>query len=179
MVDEELPGDEAYHDPIPKGPGKVLGDGTFCQPIRTVGMRACVILGEEDTVGRAIESMRAKNIGSVLVTDSAGKLSGIFTERDALNKLALGEQNPKRTALRDVMKPKPDTLTLDDEIRYALRIMGHGGYRHVPLVDKDGRPVGVISVRDIVDFITDHFPDQILTLPSDPRAAIAKHPEGA
>ena len=123
--------------------------------------------------------MRAAKIGSVLITRKGGALTGIFTERDALNRFALGELDPRKTPLSAVMHDNPETLTLEDEIGYALRIMSHGGYRHVPLVDKEGRPVGVVSVRDIVDFIAEHFPDDILTLPADPRSAIAKNTEGA
>ena len=142
-------------------------------------LRACVILGDLTTVASAITARRAAKIGSVLVTRKGGGLTGIFTERDALNRLALGELDPRKTPLSAVMHERPETLTLDDGIGYALRIMSHGGYRHVPLVDREGRPVGVVSVRDIVDFIADHFPDDILTLPADPRSVIAKNTEGA
>jgi CBS domain-containing protein len=144
-----------------------------------MSLRPSVMLGEETTVAAAITAMRAAKIGSVLVTRKSGALTGIFTERDALNQLALGELDPRKTPLSAVMHVNPETLTLDDAIGYAVRIMSHGGYRHVPLVDKEGRPVGVVSVRDIVDFIADHFPDDILTLPSNPRSAIAKSSEGA
>ena len=179
MEEMRLKGDEAYFDALAAGRRKVLDNRTFKQPIRSIGMRACAILGEYENVSAAIEAMRAAHIGSVLVTGDGGLLVGIFTERDALNRLALGEKDPKKTHLRELMHPHPETLTPDDEIGYALRLMSHGGYRRVPLVDREGRPVGVISVRDIVDFIADHFPDDILTLPSDPRKAIASKPEGA
>jgi len=173
-------GDEAYYDALGKGgKSRVLDHKTFKQPLRSIGLRASVILREDTTVAAAITARRAATIGSALETHKEGGLTGIFTERDALNQLALGELDPRKTPLSAVMHDRPESLTLDDGIGYALRIMSHGGYRHVPLVDKDGRPVGVVSVRDIVDFIADHFPDDILTLPSDPRSAIAKNTEGA
>jgi CBS domain-containing protein len=172
-------GDEAYFDALAKGRSKTLDNRTFKQPIRSIGLRAFATLAEESTVADAIAAMRSAKIGSVLVTRKGGALTGIFTERDALNRFALGEMDPKKTFLSTVMHAKPETLTLEDDIGYALRIMSHGGYRHVPLVDKDGRPVGVVSVRDIVDFIADHFPDDILTLATDPRSTIAKSSEGA
>src|SRR5262245_32081544 len=177
-MEQPIEGDEAYFDALAKGRSKVLDNRTFKQPIKSIGLRASAILGEETTVASAITAMRAAKIGSVLVT-RGGALTGIFTERDALNRLALGELDPRKTPLSAVMHDRPETLTLDDEIGYALRIMSHGGYRHVPLVDREGRPVGVVSVRDIVDFIADHFPDDILTLPTDPRSVIAKNTEGA
>jgi len=172
-------GDEAYFDALAKGRSKTLDNKTFKQPIRSIGLRAWVGLGEGRSVAEAIAAMRAAKIGSVLVTRPGGTLTGIFTERDALNRLALGDLDPKQTPLSEVMHAGPETLGPEDAIGYAVRIMSHGGYRHVPLVDKDGRPVGVVSVRDIVDFIADHFPDDILTLPTDPRSTIAKSSEGA
>lgn len=178
-MDTPTEGDEAYFDALGKGRSKVLDHKTFKRPIRSMGLRPSAILSEDATVAEAIGAMRAAKIGSVLVTHKGGALTGIFTERDALNRLALGELDPKRTNLASVMHTAPETLKPDDAIGYAVRIMSHGGYRHVPLVDKDGRPVGVVSVRDIVDFIADHFPDDILTLPTDPRSTIAKSTEGA
>jgi CBS domain-containing protein len=178
-MDQPTEGDEAYFDALAKGKSKILDNRTFKLPIKSIGLRACAILGEDTTVAGAITAMRAAKIGSVLVIRKGGALTGIFTERDALNKLALGELDPRKTPLSVVMHDNPETLTLDDPIGYALRIMSHGGYRHVPLVDKNGSPVGVVSVRDIVDFIADHFPDDILTLPANPRSAIAKSSEGA
>src|SRR5438093_10838292 len=127
MEEMRLKGDEAYFDALAAGRRKVLDNRTFKQPIRSIGMRACAILGENENVSAAIEAMRAAHIGSVLVTGGGGLLVGIFTERDALNRLALGEKNPKQTPVRDLMHPHPETLTPDDEIRYALRLMRHGG----------------------------------------------------
>lgn len=178
MDDHSLPSEDSYDDPVAKRRRKGVDGDVFKRPIKSIGLRACVILRKTDSVRAAIEAMRAAGIGSVLVTGDENKLVGIFTERDALNRLALGEVDPKTTSLDLVMHEKPETLTLDDEIGYALRLMSHGGYRRIPLVDKSGRPVGVVSVRDIVDFIADLYPDDILTLPPDPRS-IAKKPEGA
>jgi CBS domain-containing protein len=46
--------------------------------------------------------------------------------------------------------------------------MSVGGYRHVPLVDGGGRPVGVVSVKDIVDYLVEHFPREVLNIPPEP-----------
>ena len=178
MDDHILEGDEAYAESFKPASGKVLDHRTFRKPIRSIGLRSAVILPYETSVAEAIGAMRTAKVGSALVTDPHGMLAGIFTERDVLNKLALGEIDARTTKLGAVMHVHPDALTPDDPIGYALRIMSHGGFRHVPLVDHDGRPVGVVSVRDIVDHIADLFPDEILTLPHHPKANIAKSPEG-
>jgi CBS-domain-containing membrane protein len=69
------------------------------------------------------------------------------------------------------MTPDPETLQLDDPIVWALNRMSVGGYRHVPLVDDEGRPVGILSVKDIVHYIVALFPNEVLTLPPDPARA--------
>jgi len=75
-----------------KHPETHTDEQIFKLPIRSIGMRASVILDQGEDVAKAIEGMRRAKIGSVLVTGPDGRLVGIFTERDALNKLALGEK---------------------------------------------------------------------------------------
>ena len=108
--------------------------------------------------------MREHRVGCVLVVEDA-RLVGILTERDLLLKL---EQGGLDQPLRLLMTPEPEVLKADDPIVYALNKMSVGGFRHVPLVDAERRPVGVISVKDIVDYICDFFPNDVLTVPPDP-----------
>ena len=67
--------------------------------------------------------------------------------------------------LRELMTPNPEVLHPDDPIVYALHRMSVGGYRHVPLVDDGGRPVGMLSVKDIVHYVVSFFVSDVLTLP--------------
>ena len=95
-----------------------------------------LVLRETSTVQSACAAMRDARAGSVVVTDAAGKLSGIFTGRDAVARV-----------LAEVMTPRPMTLTADQSAIDALRLMWDGGFRHVPLV-RDGRILGVVSRGD-------------------------------
>jgi CBS domain-containing protein len=65
------------------------------------------------------------------------------------------------------MTEDPEVLTPDDPIAYALNKMSVGGFRHVPLVDRARRPVGIVSVKDIVDYLVDIFANDVLTVPPD------------
>ena len=67
-----------------------------------------------------------------------------------------------------VMTQRPETLGPDDPVAFALRLMSVGGFRHIPLVDGEGRPVGILSVKDIVDFLVEHFPQAVLNIPPEP-----------
>jgi CBS domain-containing protein len=68
----------------------------------------------------------------------------------------------------DYMTRDPDALSIDHKVAYALNKMVIGGFRHVPLVDRDHRPIGMLSVRDIVEFIVEQFPQDVINLPPDP-----------
>lgn len=174
---EEIFDEETAYDEEDK-PTKVVDARLFAEPIKTVHRRAgrvAVPLGT--TIGQAARIMKEHRVGCVLVEDG-GKLIGIFTERDILTKLVGTGYDPAKVAVDGVMTRNPETLTPEDPIAFALQQMSVGGYRHVPLVDSDGRPVGILSVKDIVDFLTEHFPTEILNLPPEPGRQ-PRVPEGA
>ena len=103
----------------------------------------------------SLKLMLSQNVGALLVVNPAdGKLQGILSERDLLMRAA--DHYPagfKSRKAGDAMTPKPETVSLDDTLARALHKMDSGGYRHLPVV-ADGKPIGVISVRDLVRHIT-------------------------
>jgi CBS domain-containing protein len=115
--------------------------------------RTPVTLPATATVGKAIETMLVNNIGALLIVDEAGRLAGIFSERDLLTKVAGIHEDYAERPVREYMTADPETVREDDTLAFALHKMDVGGYRHVPLV-KDGQPVGVLSVRDMLRHIT-------------------------
>ena len=106
-----------------------------------------LVLRETSTVQSACAAMRDARAGSVVVTDAAGKLSGIFTGRDAVARVLAEGRDAATTTLAEVMTPRPMTLTADQSAIDALRLMWDGGFRHVPLV-RDGHILGVVSRGD-------------------------------
>jgi CBS domain-containing protein len=110
-----------------------------------------IALSLDSSVADAVEAMKQHQVGCLLVLDGA-RLTGIFSERDFLLKVAMFRQPLSETPLRDVMTPKPVVLSPDHSIRFALHEMSVGGFRHIPLV-KDDRPVGIISVRDVISYL--------------------------
>ena len=103
-------------------------------------------LPPEASVQEACKRMHARRVGAVLVTDTAGRLAGIFTGRDAVRILA-GATDPAATPLRQVMTRDPVTLPPGCTAIEALRLMHDGGFRHVPVV-QEGAVVGVVSRGD-------------------------------
>jgi CBS domain-containing protein len=101
------------------------------------------------TVLEAAILMKAKGKGALLVCDGT-KLTGIFTERDALFRVIAAGRDAASTTLADVMTPQPMTMHADEPFIKALKLMHTRGFRHLPVVE-NGRPIGVVSARDALD----------------------------
>jgi CBS domain-containing protein len=104
------------------------------------------------TIAEAIETMLEKDIGALLVVDRDGKLLGIFSERDLLTKVAGLHESFAELPVAQFMTADPETVTPKDNLAFAVHKMDIGGYRHLPILT-DGRPSGVISVRDMLRHI--------------------------
>jgi CBS domain-containing protein len=146
---------------------RTLDSRTIHEPLRLLNPRSPMSVAPSATLREAVAIMREHHIGCVLVVEG-DRLAGILTERDLLLKM---EGADLAQPVSRFMTPDPETLQLDDPIVWALNRMAVGGYRHVPLVDGDGRPVGILSVKDIVHYIVALFPNEVLTLPPDPARA--------
>jgi CBS domain-containing protein len=103
-------------------------------------------------VAGAIQLMHETGIDCVLVTDG-GRLVGIFTDRDAVLKIA-GQPAGQRP-IGELMTRDPVVLRHDDSIAVAIHKMAVGGFRHIPIVDGDGLPTGVVSAKDVFRHIAE------------------------
>ncbi len=118
--------------------------------------------------------MLARRQACVLVVDAQGQLRGIFTERDVLTRVIGTGLDVASTPLDAVMTPNPEALSASQRVAYAVHCMSVAGYRTVPLVDEEGRPVGVVTVSDVIRWLAGLFPEAVLNLaPGD----ALKHPE--
>lgn len=146
---------------------KVLDSDTFKKPVKNIKARKPVVLEIGKTGKDAVELMQQKKVSCVLVVRQ-GKLAGILTGRDILMKLIGSGKDFDRVRVEEIMTPDPEAFEPDDSIAFVLNAMAVGGYRHVPIVDPDNKPIAVISMRDIVNFIVEHFPEEVLNLPPRP-----------
>src|SRR5262245_46137243 len=161
---------DAYDDPLTTR-GEI-----YATPISDLSLREPIIIDAAATAADAVDAMNEHHTGCVLV-GSSGRLVGIFTERDVLTKVVFRHDGPL-TPLESVMTLHPETLEAGATIAFALNMMSVGGYRHIPIVDRDHRPVGVLSVRDIVDFLVQLYPEEVLNLPPTPAKGIADSADG-
>jgi CBS domain-containing protein len=105
------------------------------------------------TVRETMQLMLAKEVGALLVVNDDNKLLGIFSERDLLCRVVGLQDGYADMPVRAFMTPNPETVSTKDTLAFALHKMDVGGYRHMPVV-QDGRPMGVVSVRDMLTHIT-------------------------
>ena len=103
--------------------------------------------------------MRDRRVGAVLVTEDDRRLLGIFTGRDAVQRVLAEGKPAARTTLREVMTPQPDTIPPGKRAIEALRLMEDGRYRHLPIVD-GGRVVGIVSRFDFSGMELDRLDEE-------------------
>ena len=175
LLDEER--QRAEPEPTPPGPER-LYQHLIRTPIGKSNPRPAICVNPHTSVADAIALMKQHAMGCVLV-EADRRLVGIFTERDVLFRVVSGKLDPEGTPVSRVMTPDPETLTMEDELAWVLNLMAVGGFRHVPIVDDQARPVAVLSVKDIVERLVEFFPNEVLNLPPYPGKNIAHTREGA
>lgn len=129
--------------------------------LRQVITGQTLVTARRDTSVRAAAvAMAEQSVGAILVVDDSGRLIGLFTERDALNRVVARGLAPEQTPLAAVMTDKLQTATPDKTLGHALHLMFEGGFRHVPVVE-DGRPVGMVSARNALGIEIHQFEQEL------------------
>jgi len=143
-----------------------LKENLYRDTVKCLPAKAPHAISPDAPVWQALDSMRENHSGCMLVMDQ-DRLVGILTERDVLKRV-LKPRLDRQLPVRSVMTSDPTTISSDEAITSALGKMLAGGYRHMPVVDKRGRPTGRVSVREIVHYMVEHFPKAVYNLPPRP-----------
>lgn len=137
------------------------------KPISILPKIKFISLNDNTKLKFAIENLQKYSIGCVLLEKNK-KISGIFTERDAMKKILGRKLNLETEIISNFMTNSPECLHWDDPISFALNKMVSGGYRHVPIINENHNPLGVISMQNIIRYLGDFFFDEIVNLPPKP-----------
>lgn len=100
-----------------------------------------------------IKLLQTQKHGCLLIVNKQGILEGILTERDVVLKVALANVELSKVAVDGYITKSPQTASMTTTVAYALNMMSHGGFRNLPIVDTEGFPVGLVSVKNIIDFL--------------------------
>jgi CBS domain-containing protein len=119
------------------------------------------VVHPETTVADAIKVMLQRSVGAVAVVDSENRVAGIFTERDVLKKFALSGRDPGKVPVRDLMTTPVELATLDTSPGEALEEMVACHFRHLPVVDNSGRLLGLLSIRNLLQWRVDELTQEL------------------
>lgn len=146
------------------------------ESIRSVRIETVASTDSKTKLSKVIAGMQKRRVAAAVITEN-GRVVGIFTERDVLNQI-IGATLDEDLPISAVMTREPRTLSPEDRLADAIRLMTDQGYRHIPLVDAQGCSAGIISAKHIIDFIARHYPQEVLNLP--PRLGqVPQNPEGS
>lgn len=113
----------------------------------------------DDSVYDAVVSMSYKHCGAIAVTHE-DKLVGIFTEHDLLARVVGQGRDVESTKISDVMTQNIETANAQDSAIMCMARMGHGRYRHMPVVDDAEKLIGMLSQRDFIAFTIREFKEK-------------------
>ncbi|HEY8817831.1 MAG TPA: CBS domain-containing protein [Candidatus Limnocylindrales bacterium] len=146
--------------------------------LRVLSRRQPVTVLPGTSLADCVRAIQRTGTGdSVFVCDAGGTLVGVLTERDVFGKIVGGSVDLSRP-VETLMTSDPHTLDLDQTILDAILLMQTGRYRNVPVVDEAGQLVGVVRQSDIIKYLAESFPEELLNLPPRPHQRM-KQPEGA
>jgi len=130
------------------------------QKIRHLKLAPPLLISAGTRLSDAVSQMQKEKKSCVLICED-NRCVGIFTERDYLHKIVGKEQGTSRP-IDDFMSKDPKTLTLENTVGEAIRLMHETGYRNVPLVDQDGRSAGLLQIRSIIEYLAELYPEEVL-----------------
>ena len=106
----------------------------------------------DDMVMDAVKAMSEKNYGAIVIIDGVQKPIGIVTERDFMRRLLLNNLDPNTTPLSRIMTSDLRVVTENDKIVECIRMMSNERFRHLPVVDQEGKLVSLVSQGDFVSY---------------------------
>jgi CBS domain-containing protein len=148
------------------------------EKLTVLSRREPVTVAPGTTLAECLRAIQRSGVGdSVIVADAAGRLAGVLTERDIFAKL-IGTDADLSRPVETAMNTSPRTLRLESTVRDAMELMQTGRYRNVPIIDEDGAVVGIVRQQDIIKYLAEAFPEELLNLPPRPHQQMTES-EGA
>ena len=123
--------------------------------------RICVrevdLAKQAETAWQAAERMHQRAVGTLVVLNDAQEPIGIVTDRDLVERVLAAGLDPNTTVVGDVMTHAPTTVPEDASIESALSLMRSGRFRRLPVVDAEGKLIGLLSLDDVLMLLAEEF----------------------
>jgi CBS domain-containing protein len=138
-----------------RAPANEVERGLLRDRIGALNPKKPLSVGPDVPIADVLKTMIDRGVGCIMIVEG-DRLLGIFSERDAMMRVNIDAHKLAARPVSEVMTVNPATLRVRDKIAFALHRMNVGGFRHVPVLDEAGEKlVGVISIRDILRYLTD------------------------
>ncbi|MCC7403476.1 MAG: CBS domain-containing protein [Bdellovibrionales bacterium] len=121
-----------------------------------------ISVGPTSSIRQVAVLMAGKNVGATVVADG-GQMIGMFSERDLLNRVIAKNIDVDKTPVREVMSAPVITIDTGTSANDALYIMTVKHIRHLPVVDKTGKPLGMLGIRDLLESVLNETIDAFVT----------------
>lgn len=141
------------------GPKSEMEQSLMETSVAHLGPKIPIIVPPETSIAEVITILKDNHVGCILVGTADG-IEGIFSERDALNKVASQFEDAAPQPVSRFMTSDPETLDANTPIAFALNEMSVGHFRHLP-VTYQGKLEGIISIRDMLQYLSSKFPDLV------------------
>ena len=149
---------EDFADPLrnyqPRAFHNTLEQALSEEPVAAIQARPYTSISPHATVSEAVQLLASRHVSCALVEEN-GKLVGLFTDRDLLNKVAL-ESELLSHPVCEVMTKDPVFVYDTDSSGAALCVMAVAGHRHVPVLDREHRIIGIVTPQRITSFLLSH-----------------------
>lgn len=139
--------DTDKHKPIRRTPMAVID---------TIMKTHVITASPDDNIGAVAKTMKEKGLGAVIVTEN-DKITGILSERDILNKVVAEDKDPHGISVKEVFTPNPVTVKTGTHIKDCAEIIRTKKFRHLPVIQEDGKPAGIISSRDFLGYVVSNL----------------------
>lgn len=111
-----------------------------------------LVASPDDSIEKIVKIFQEQKKNCVLVYKNK-KMVGILSNRDILWKVAGKHKDLSKVKVREVMTPNPEFVKADDPIAFAVNKMAMGGFRHVPVLQEDGKPLSIILIKDVLGYL--------------------------
>jgi CBS domain-containing protein len=149
------------------------------EKLHVISRRDPVTVAPGTSLGECIRTMQHTGTGdSVFVAGPDGVLVGVLTERDIFGRLVGDDIVDLDQPVESLMTTKPHHLHLHETVRAAIDLMKTGRYRNLPLLDDENHLMGVVRPQDILKYLAESLPEELLNLPPRPHQRM-EEPEGA
>jgi CBS domain-containing protein len=136
--------------------------------VQSLLSRSLITTAPAETVADAVKRMAELQVGALVVVDD-GELVGILSERDVLKRVIAAGRDPEATRVADVATPDPERVVEGAHVKECAELIRRHGFRHLPVVDEEGMPIGIISSRDFLQYVVDELENLIERAASEER----------